>query len=157
MRTRRSPHRTLYAWTHAAVSPAAEARRHLRGALAELNVASAETDEALVMVSELVSNAHLYADGPYELRLRTTAADIIVEVRDRSTTLPPPVEITSGPLFPVRPQDRGAGADALLDLLTERGRGLQIVHALSLGCWGIRVHPGFKIIWFALDLPCAAG
>ncbi|MEY9967551.1 anti-sigma regulatory factor (Ser/Thr protein kinase) [Streptacidiphilus sp. MAP12-16] len=156
VRTHRAQHRTLYAWGRSTDTPAADARQHLRCALTDLNVAPDELDDALVMASELVTNAHLHATGPYELRLRTTPVDIIVEVRDRSTAVPPPVEAPTGSLFAPRPEDRGAGIDALLAQLTERGRGLQIVHQLSRGCWGFCVHSGFKIAWYALALPRAA-
>ncbi len=152
-RSPRTGHRTLYVWNHNAVTPAADARHHLRRALGDLNVAPESIDDALVMASELVTNASLYADGPYEIRMRTTMLEAIIEVRDCSLTLPSPVECVTRPLFPPRSEGCGAGSDALLAQLRERGRGLQIVHELSRGCWGMRTQPGCKIIWYAVALP----
>jgi anti-sigma regulatory factor (Ser/Thr protein kinase) len=110
-------------------------------------------EDALVMVTELVSNAR-HAQGPYELRVRRTPAEAIIEVQDRTMAV---TEMRESPtpryLLAADPRDCGAGLDALLNRISEGGRVLQIVDSLSSGCWGFRVYPGFKITWYALALP----
>jgi anti-sigma regulatory factor (Ser/Thr protein kinase) len=153
MRKRRSTiaHRTLLAWTCDTIAPAAQAREHLRPCLAELGITEDRIEDALVMVTELVSNTR-HAQGPYELRVRRTPAEAIIEVQDRTMDVPEHIKHSQGTLFPADPTHCGAGLDALLSRIEEGGRGLQIVDSLSTGCWGFRVYPGFKITWYALGL-----
>jgi hypothetical protein len=143
---------TLYVWNHTADQPVATARQHLQTALLQRGVVGEPLDDALVMVSELVTNALNHASGPYQLRLRTASAEHIVEIHDRSHTIPElPSQSSTWPAAPV-PSDRGGGTDALLERIFEHGRGLQIVHQLSRGSWGFRTRPGGKVAWFALGL-----
>ncbi|MEY9963392.1 anti-sigma regulatory factor (Ser/Thr protein kinase) [Streptacidiphilus sp. MAP12-16] len=142
------PHRTLLAWNRDTVSPAAQAREHLRPCLVGLGITEDRIEDALVMVTELVSNTR-HAQGPYQLRVRRTQAEAIIEVQDRTSAVPELVERAPSDLL----AHCGAGPDALLGRISEGGRGLQIVDSLSMGCWGFRVYPGFKISWYALALP----
>jgi hypothetical protein len=61
------------------------------------------------------------------------------------------------PNFPVAapflpdPGHHGGGLEALCGLLSERGRGLQIVDHLTHGCWGFRFPGnGKKIAWLGV-------
>lgn len=92
-----------------------------------------------------------HATGPYELWLQRTAAELICEVHDYDPQLPQrPLPSSAVPFAPA-PQSRGGGLDALRMLLSERGRGLQIVDHLSKGCWGFRLPGnGKKIAWVAI-------
>ena len=71
-----------------------------------------------------------HAEGPIGLRVRRTAADLTVEVSDRSPHLPQP---------------RLAADDE------ESGRGLSLVRALADG-WGVRPTDEGKTTWFTLRL-----
>lgn len=57
-------------------------------ALSGLRYDGEAVDGAVLAVSELVANAVEYAVGPYELRLRRTASDVICEVVDQDTRIP---------------------------------------------------------------------
>lgn len=151
-RTRaRSPHRTLYAWSDTAAHSTAAARLHLRTALTELGVEPETVADAELCVTELVSNTR-HAKGPYELRLRILAAEILVEVHDRSPAMP---EIHLLPALPdpAPGAEPGQRLDALLAAVTEHGRGLALVaHLTSTACGFRRTSLG-KSGWFALPLP----
>jgi serine phosphatase RsbU (regulator of sigma subunit) len=83
-----------------------------------------------LLVSELVTNAIRYTQGPVTLRLVLERA-LTCEIADSS---------------PVLPRMRYAARD------DESGRGLQIVSQLSLR-WGARRTPGGKIVWCEQQLP----
>ncbi|SEK45755.1 ATP-binding protein [Streptacidiphilus jiangxiensis] len=91
------------------------------------------TDDVLLVVSELLSNASRHAGGTLVLEARRlTARSVRVEVFDRSSTLPTP----SSPDY--------AGQTG--------GYGLRIVHRLSTR-WGVtlrRASPG-KSVWAELS------
>jgi PAS domain S-box-containing protein len=87
-------------------------------------------DEALLLLSEILTNAVLHADGPIALHVHRTATDLTVEVGDRSPQLPQP---------------RLAAEDA------ESGRGLLLVRTLA-GDWGVRPTDEGKTTWFTLRL-----
>jgi anti-sigma regulatory factor (Ser/Thr protein kinase) len=103
-----------------------EARARTAAALA----GDARVDDALVLVSELVTNAILHTSREAELRvLRPTGRDTIrVEVRDHDPVPPQPSE--------------SAGAHG--------GYGLRIVAAVA-DRWGHTVVADGKIVWFELD------
>ena len=82
-------------------------------------------DAVALTTHELVANALLHGERPIDVRLVHTDTDVVVEVRDRSTS---------------RPRRRDVGADE------EHGRGLQVVDALATG-WGARVEARSKIVW----------
>ena len=95
---------------------------------APLPTAAAETAELLI--SELATNAIMYADGAFEVRIEISD-ELHVEVANHS------------PLIPLA-QPR--------DLNATRGRGLQIVDALA-NSWGVEPTSCGKVLWFSLDLP----
>lgn len=144
--------RALYAWTKDVERPVAAVRSHLRTALVATGIHGEQLDNALIMASELATNAHRYAPGPYELRLRVAAAEVIVEIHDHGRHLPTP-KPREDDLFAPRPEHRGGGTDALLARLREAGRGLLIVKELSDGRCGYRRRPDGKLAWYALPLP----
>jgi anti-sigma regulatory factor (Ser/Thr protein kinase) len=106
----------------------AQARRHLRATCAELPPVLLQT--ALLLTSELVTNAVRYGGTRIVLTVRGTSGTLRVEVHD------------DGPLLPhlavARPTAVG-------------GRGLHLVEALA-DQWGTRPEspqPG-KSVWFTL-------
>ncbi|SDQ72906.1 ATP-binding protein [Thermostaphylospora chromogena] len=129
----------------------------IRGAYTTLGMAPEVVDDAVVMVSELVTNAIQHACGPYELRLYRRGTSVVCEVVDGSHVLPrvPP---------PPGPPLTLGDIDAIADFeRLETGRGLDVVNRLSGGrCW---THPTKtrttdpvvmgKCVAFALDLPGA--
>ncbi|MGN6523062.1 MAG: SpoIIE family protein phosphatase [Actinomycetes bacterium] len=85
---------------------------------------------AVLLTSELVTNAIRYAPGPLELEVRLTHGRLRIHVRDELPAIPAP---------------RRPGAYA------ESGRGLQIVEELS-SRWGTIPHGHGKTVWFELDV-----
>ncbi|MFE9095232.1 ATP-binding protein [Streptomyces sp. NPDC007264] len=145
----------VWRWTSSTLDAPAQARAALRCALVELGFDCEVIGDAVLVMSELVTNASRYAEGPYEMRLRRTATEVICEIEDHDPQIP---EIPSFPAeTPYAPseENRGGGLDALCTLLSERGRGLHIVHELTNGAWGFCSHASTKIAWFAL--PCPRG
>jgi hypothetical protein len=88
-------------------------------------------DDALLIVTELATNALLHAGGHPVLRLCVTGAEVRIEVFDDS------------PEPPVR---RPAGADG--------GWGLALVERLS-SAWGTTRHGRGKLVWCALPATSA--
>lgn len=89
-------------------------------------------EDALLLISELVTNAVLHGGIPIVLGIECDGSALHVRVRDGS---------------PTRPVPRVAGADA------ESGRGLSLVDLLTT-TWGVRpVQDSFglgKEVWFEL-------
>ncbi len=83
------------------------------------------THDIVLLVTELVTNAVLHGQPPIQLRLRRTAAHIVVEVDDSATFLPRKLRAT--------PED-------------EHGRGLQLVSLLAHR-WGTRPTATGKSVW----------
>lgn len=117
--------------THLPAVPASvpQGRAFLRKALIGWNCADS-ADDALLLLSETLTNAVQHAAGPVGVHLRRTATDLTVEVSDRS---------------PHMPQPRTAVEDE------ESGRGLILVRALAAG-WGVRPTDEGKTTWFTLKL-----
>lgn len=88
-------------------------------------------ETAVLLVSEVVTNALRHTDGRIELALWRFADRIRVEVAD-DTSRSPVV----------------AGSDPL----AESGRGVPLMDALS-DRWGTSPHGDGKVVWFELDLP----
>ena len=88
-------------------------------------------DDALLIVTELATNALLHAGGRPVLRLSVTGTELRIEVYDDS------------PAPPVR---RAAGADG--------GWGLALVERLS-SAWGTTRHGRGKLVWCALPAKSA--
>ena len=91
---------------------------------------SALSDTALLLVSELVTNAIRYARMPVRLQLMRLDAHLVCAVTDSDARLP---------------RLRHAGAD------DEGGRGLQLVGTLARR-WGARPTDAGKVVWFELPL-----
>ncbi|MFR9799077.1 PAS domain S-box protein [Streptomyces sp. MS06] len=106
-----------------------EGRAFLRKTLTAWNCA-ADADDALLLLSETLTNAVQHGEGPIGLQLRRTATGLTVEVTDRSPRLPRP---------------RLARADE------ESGRGLLLVRSMA-GSWGVRATDEGKTTWFTLGL-----
>jgi anti-sigma regulatory factor (Ser/Thr protein kinase) len=107
----------------------AEARRLVAGYLRDRGEEDGEV--AVLLVSELVTNAILYGRAPLELRAHTEGSALRVEVRDREPASPPVL--------------RG---DA--NLTEVGGRGLQLVDTLA-DRWGWSAEDQGKVVWFELD------
>lgn len=111
------------------LTAAFSARRHVEGACEGM---SADTvDTARLLVTELVSNAVLHAEGAVVLTIANDHEGIRVEVHDQSPRMPVILE----------------GQPPL-----EHGNGLRLVAALATS-WGADtagdIHPG-KLVWFTL-------
>ncbi|MDG4856775.1 ATP-binding protein [Streptomyces sp. T-3] len=152
---RHPPEQTLVIcrWTGCAPEAPANARAELRRVLGLLGLNGEAVSDAVLAVSELVANATEHAPGPYELRLRRTAGECICEVEDGDPRLPVVPAFPATAPFTPDPEARGGGLDALVDLLSERGRGLHIVDELTAGAWGFRCTRTSKIAWVALPMP----
>ncbi|MDG4856764.1 ATP-binding protein [Streptomyces sp. T-3] len=149
---------TVWRWISGTPDAVPRARAALRCALDQLGYDDEVIDDTVLAASELVANATEYAPGPYELRLRRTAAELLCEVLDTDPRMP---EIPAFPVtapFEPSPERRGGGLDALVELLSERGRGLHIVDQLTGGTWGFicKEKDGVKVAWLALPLPAYA-
>jgi anti-sigma regulatory factor (Ser/Thr protein kinase) len=103
------------------------ARRFTRAALHRHSIAPETVDIAILLVSELATNAIVHAVSNVRLRVRV-GADVRVEVCDISEQAP---EITPGE--PER----------------ESGRGLELVSTLADG-WDWSPSAEGKVVWFAL-------
>ena len=91
-------------------------------------------DDALLLTSELVTNAVRHGRPAVTLAVQLEPSALIVVVTDTGPELPPLVPRTPHPDSPT-------------------GRGLVIVDALATR-WGVTPQPGStgKAVWFALDL-----
>jgi anti-sigma regulatory factor (Ser/Thr protein kinase) len=107
----------------------AEARRLVAGYLHERGEDDGEV--AVLLVSELVTNAILHGRAPLELRAQTAGAGLRVEVYDHDPSTPP-----------ILRHD--------FDLTEPGGRGLQLVDTLA-DRWGWTENDGGKFVWFELD------
>ncbi|HUR51285.1 MAG TPA: ATP-binding protein [Mycobacteriales bacterium] len=117
-----------------AAEPAAsrEARQATRSVLQGWQVPAQVVDDALLVVSELVTNAvrHAGESSTLELELDQDGSSLRVALADGSTESPSP-----------RPAPHAA----------EGGRGMTIMAALS-DRWGIAPHNGGKQVWWEVDL-----
>ncbi|MEU4877441.1 SpoIIE family protein phosphatase [Streptomyces sp. NPDC021608] len=102
------------------------ARRFTRRTLRAWGIAEAATDTALLVVSELVTNALVHTAGPVRLDLTLIGARLRVAVTDAS------------PRTPVKPTDPGWEATG--------GRGILLVEAMS-DAWGSVPVSGGKQVW----------
>jgi PAS domain S-box-containing protein len=88
-------------------------------------------DDAVLVTSELITNAMLHGTAPIDLRVHANQAMVMLEVQDRGMLHPRKVRAT--------PED-------------EHGRGLQIVNALC-DRWGTRFTDDGKSVWCLLSSP----
>ena len=93
-------------------------------------------DEAMLLVTELVTNSVIHAGTQLELRIELHETRVRVEVVDHSPG--------SLPLITRTPTE-----------LREGGRGIFLLDALATE-WGTRHFSSGKSVWFALDLPANA-
>ncbi len=111
-----------------AVSAAAQAREFVRAIGRRWNV---KVDDAVLVVSELVTNVIRHVGGPFQVSLERTGTNLLIEVTDTSDS-------------PARLRD--AAPDGCT------GRGLTIVEHLSVA-WGSHERPtGGKTVWAQLEL-----
>jgi len=116
---------------------AAQARRQVRAAICAWDV-PADPDAAVLLTSELVTNAIRYETGPaIVLVISCAPGQLRVDVHDTSRALPAPASASA---------DQGAGAEA------ETGRGLMLVAALA-DDWGAYRTPAGKAVYFTLTYP----
>ena len=107
-----------------------EARHWIRQAMEDLAIAG-RTDDVVLIVSELVTNAILYGEGGVRLTMAIQPDRLYLSVADA-----------------------GAGGVEKLafSLTAEHGRGLRIVEALS-DRWGVEWRPGADtVVWAEFDL-----
>jgi len=109
----------------------AEARRLVADYLREHG--DDDGDVAVLLTSELVTNAILHGRAPLELRASAVGSALRVEIHDQDPTRPPVLR-----------------HDA--DLTEVGGRGLQLVDTLA-DRWGWAADPtgDGKVVWFELD------
>ena len=111
---------------------AAQARHALSRLLSERGIEGETKDFALLVVSELVTNAILHGREPIELRADLTDDVLRIEVSDGEN------------------KSRGAAAN-YADPWSTNGRGLAVVEAVSRD-WGVaRRGDEGKIVWATLD------
>jgi anti-sigma regulatory factor (Ser/Thr protein kinase) len=89
---------------------------------------------AVLLTSEVVTNAVRYASQPIRVAITADRTRIVVATTDDDPRTPQ--------LRTARPEARG-------------GRGLFLVEAIA-SRWGIVPHPPGKTVWFEIDLPPAA-
>ncbi|WP_327234188.1 SpoIIE family protein phosphatase [Streptomyces sp. NBC_01317] len=94
-------------------------------------------DDAVVLTSELVTNAVVHAGTSADVLCLRTEDGVRVEVADRYPEREVPIQGT-GHAF--------ASTDS------ENGRGLLLCAALA-SRWGVEYTPTYKQVWFQLDLP----
>ena len=126
-----SPHASTVGLPASLDAPAL-ARLHLRQFRPQL--APPILDDALILTSELVTNAVLHGKPKISLSVRIEMPNLIIAVSDESPLMPP--EIPELPL-----------------LAAPHGRGLAIVDSVAAE-WGVSRHipgPG-KVVWFLLPL-----
>ncbi|MGW2874755.1 ATP-binding protein [Streptomyces sp. NPDC001233] len=140
----------LLRWTSCTPDAAARARAALRCALDQLGYDGEVISDAVLAVSEFVTNATTHAVGPYEMRLCHTDAGITCEVEDHDPRIPEVPEFPAMPPYTPAEENRGGGLEALCTLLSEHGRGMHIVHQLTKGAWGFRGQRGTKVAWFEI-------
>ena len=121
--------------TRLALAPSAEtgsvARRSLRQLFAAARIDSDTSETAVLLATELVTNAVEHGRGAAYLDATVEAGAIRLEVTDSSIVEPRPNTEVSD--------------------LDERGRGLILIDALA-SRWGVRPRPDGKTVWCELDL-----
>lgn len=108
----------------------ARARQVVREAAAQWGLSEDLSDDAQLVVTELVSNGIDHGECPLTLTVTRRSSGMLVEVYDRSPLLPQ-----------VRP----------VDPTSARGRGMQLVRALSVR-WGTTPESPGKVVWAELEV-----
>jgi serine phosphatase RsbU (regulator of sigma subunit)/anti-sigma regulatory factor (Ser/Thr protein kinase) len=119
----------------------ADARRFIRNTLISWGLSGRDelVADAVLLASELVTNAIVHAGTPVRLTCRLDGANVEVSVLDRH-----PARVIPDP----------PGAAAEVD--RPSGRGLLLPAALS-SSWGVTYAPAAKVIWFRLGPDGADG
>ncbi|GAA1172536.1 serine phosphatase RsbU (regulator of sigma subunit)/anti-sigma regulatory factor (Ser/Thr protein kinase) [Kitasatospora gansuensis] len=120
---------------------AAAARGFVRDALLGWGLPEV-VDDAVVLVSELVTNAVVHAGTAAEVCVLREEETIRIEVTDRH----PERGLPSFANVPAQSSERYGDPDG------EGGRGLLMCSAIS-SCWGVEYSAGQKTVWFRLALP----
>jgi anti-sigma regulatory factor (Ser/Thr protein kinase) len=115
----------------------AEARRAARAALEQWGVDESARGDAVLVVSELVTNTLRHAQPPIELRMRRDKRDS--GGRDRIV-----IEVSDGAAVPPTMREMNPAAPS--------GRGLHLVAGLAHS-WGTRPTGSGKSVWCVLDVP----
>ncbi len=108
-------------------APAVKSARDARAAVLALPLEQDRKERALLVVSELTTNAIVHAGGVLYLQVRHNDGQIRVEVADASARLPGPIKVN----------------------LTS-GRGLLMVEALAKA-WGSEPRSWGKVVWAELE------
>ncbi|MCX5053976.1 MULTISPECIES: ATP-binding SpoIIE family protein phosphatase [unclassified Streptomyces] len=109
---------------------AAHARTLVSAALRRWHTSDQAQDSALLVISELVTNAVVFTTGPVTVRLVKAGGRLICEVGDTGNG---------------RPRLRRG------QVLDDSGRGLHVIHKLTTR-WGVRWTNAGKAVWAELDL-----
>ncbi|MFD5752831.1 SpoIIE family protein phosphatase [Streptomyces sp. NPDC127033] len=94
-------------------------------------------DDAVVLTSELVTNAVIHAGTSADVLCLRTEEGVRVEVADR---------------YPEREVPIQGSTRSFANAEQENGRGLLLCAALA-SRWGVEYSPTFKQVWFQLELP----
>ena len=124
--------------THLRLEPEPAAARLARRAIAEAVPADRddERETAMLLVSELVTNAVVHAASPVDLAVDVHEDTVVVSVTDADT----------GPIVVPTSLTMGLG---------EGGRGFVLVDRLA-DAWGTEHHGGRKTVWFRVRSPGVA-
>src|SRR5688500_13146986 len=115
---------------------ASAARRLVTEAVERSPLANtAAADTAVLLVSEVVTNAVLHAGTSIRVKVRVDGRSVRVEVRDGSVALPSR-----------RHYDEGAAT----------GRGLELVELLA-STWGTEQESNGKVVWFEVSVDPSDG
>ena len=110
-----------------------EARHFTAARLSEWSLPASVADDAVLIVSELVTNAFVHGRPPIALRLRQTPYELAIEVDDGDSTMPRKLR---------------AGPEDL------HGRGVALVARIS-NRWAARATENGKTVWSTLALTSA--
>ena len=115
--------------------PAPESAAEVRRFVAEHAPADVDIDLAVLLATELATNAVIHARTPFEVAVEVAPQEMRVEVRDGDPTLPKPVQ-------------RGEQAVG--------GRGLRMVETAA-AAWGAEPAGPGKHVWFVLPRMMGGG
>lgn len=137
----------VWCWTSCNLGAPSRARAALRRTLGQLGLDHELISDVVLAASEFIANAVEHAVGPYEMRVWRTAAEVICEVEDHDPRIPVIPDFSAAAPFSRCGEGWGSDLEALCAMLSERGRGLRIVHELTKGVWGFRGQKRTKTAW----------